>query len=162
MASPLVEPNDAKGANSPRPSRGAPDDSSTVSIDTGIKENSRLLRQLASETVRMMLSKDVPLLIKCFLVPLLVILPTLGGELVVLAADCSVHYKSENISFVNYLYFSGAMVILYFIAAFAFAQVSIKFQNVEELREQLTTVTTARRARNPIRSPPHDQYENLC
>src|SRR6266496_2285441 len=124
MASPLVEPNDAKGANSPHPSRGAPEESSTVSIDTGIKENSRLLRQLVSETVRMMLSKDVPLLIKCFLVPLLVILPTLGGEMVILAADCGVHYQSGNydIKFDTYLYFSGAMVIFYFIAAFAFAQ----------------------------------------
>jgi hypothetical protein len=164
MTDPLVEPKNEKAVGSRNPSRSGPTELSTVSIDAAIKENNRLLRQLASETVRLVVSKDVPLIIKCFLIPLLVIIPTFSGELVILVADSVISYKlgRAGINVRNYLFFLGAMVVLYFIAAFAFAQVSIKFQNAEELREQLTTVTNSRRVRNRVRNPPHPRYENLC
>ena len=120
-----------------------------TSIDVGVKENNRFLRQLSSETLSLVTNKEVPIPIKCFVVPLFAMLATLSGTALVLIAELIISFQlgRSGVNFANYLIFLAAMTIVYFVAAFMFAHLSMKFQNAQELREQLSTVTRTRRPR---------------
>ena len=126
----------------------------TTAIDVAAKDNARLLRSLATGTVGLIRSRETPAPIKAALIPLLVQYAAFGSGIVVFIGNAAISLaKDQPLQVEFYLGFFAVLAVMSSLNSLVYMHMTSRYQNTEELSQQLATVTKARQPRRRPRSP---------